>query len=209
MLGFWIEFFLKETEIAIPNNRQLDKFAKALFQHPFRTGVFKPSNVRHAHTPGEFLKEFAEHYEECCYSLCMGYHTAFLIAYFSHLSQEALSELISSLNELNYVQFLKRAQFFIEREARNGCLPKEVFVKEIRNPDAIVSDLSDSQGSRRVERGRTLAVDTRATEIRIEGFIDMGEIFMIPGIAPEPQANYLSTNMVAEIMKKTVEGKRQ
>jgi hypothetical protein len=49
----------------MPNNIQLDKFAETLFQHPFRDGVFRPSTARYAHTPAEFLKEFAEHYVMC------------------------------------------------------------------------------------------------------------------------------------------------
>lgn len=178
------------------NNIQLDKFAEALFEHPFRDGVFRPSRARYGRTPSEFLKEFAEHYEDCDSSLCMGYHTAFLISYFSHLSQTALSELVASLKLLNIDPFLQRARFFIEREARNGCVPEAVFVEELKEADVIVRDLMGP--GERVRRGKTLAKDTRASKVYIRGFLSTGETFVIPGIAPEPNSNYLPVKSAGE-----------
>lgn len=208
---------------AIP---QLDRFAEALFRHPFKTGVFKPSNVniaeaiyRHRFKPGTydrsniadamtpviFLKEFALHFEECTYSLCMGYHNAFLIAYFSHLSQEELSELLASLREddFNY-GFLKRAYFFIEREARSDCAPIQTFVSELRDSNQVWHNPATGREEVSV-RGRVLAKDMRASMVHVRHLTLSGENFLIPGIAPGLGSDYLPVNLVAECLRRVVE----
>lgn len=176
---------------------QLESFAKAIVEHPFRRGVANPS--RQSKDPLTCLRIFADHYAKCTHCICMGYQTAFLIAYFSHLSEEGLRELVSALRQMELGNFLYVVRRMIDREAKRGRKPEAVYLRRLKERDLRVRELASNlqEIKEEIQPGRILATHTWGTRVQICGFtLSGGQEFLVPGISTGEERDYLSLTVV-------------
>jgi len=129
----------------------------------------------------------------------MGYQTAFLIAYFSHLSEEGLRELVSALRQMELGNFLYVVRRMIDREAKRGRKPEAVYLRRLKERDLRVRELASNlqEIKEEIQPGRILATHTWGTRVQICGFtLSGGQEFLVPGISTGEERDYLSLTVV-------------